>query len=191
MDPSKLTQKSQEALQAAQALAIEMSHQEVDVEHLLLSLLQQDQGLVPRLLRRMEIADDAVAGAVRADLDRRPQVGGGGIEPGKIYLTGRLSKLLVQAEKEAKRLRDEYVSVEHLLMVMLAEGRSTDAGKTPDNAYECPGCGEIVTAYVRPHACMFCDGMFHLCGYPLQPCRSSRCNHVLPDDSSDDDDDEA
>ena len=52
MDPNKLTQKSQEALQAAQALAIEMSHQEVDVEHLLLSLLQQDQGLVPRLLRR-------------------------------------------------------------------------------------------------------------------------------------------
>ena len=101
---------------------------------LLLALLLQDQGLVPRLLRRMEIADDAVAGAVRADLDRRPQVSGGGIEPGKIYLTGRLSKLIVQAEKEAKRLRDEYVSVEHLLIVMLAEGRNTDAGNRSESA---------------------------------------------------------
>jgi ATP-dependent Clp protease ATP-binding subunit ClpB len=121
MDLSKLTQKSQEALAAAQSLAAERGHQEVDVEHLLAALVSSPDGLVPRLLTRMEIAPEPLAGDLDAALARRPSVGGPGAEAGKIYLTQRLQRVLSSAESEAKRLKDEYVSVEHLLLAILDE----------------------------------------------------------------------
>ncbi len=124
MDTNKLTQKSQEALQAAQTKALRYGHQQVDGEHLLLALLEQPEGLVPRLLNRMEISPETVKAEVERDLSRRPRVSGGGAEAGKIYVTERLQQLFLRAEDEAKRLKDEYVSVEHLVLALLDDPQS-------------------------------------------------------------------
>jgi ATP-dependent Clp protease ATP-binding subunit ClpB len=129
MNPEKLTQKSQEALQQAQQLALQHGHTETDVEHLLLALLTQEQGIVSRMFDKMGVAADAVAKRVERALERRPKVSGPGLEPGKIYVTQRLQRLVSAAERAAKGLRDEYVSVEHLVMAMLEEGPHTDSGK--------------------------------------------------------------
>jgi ATP-dependent Clp protease ATP-binding subunit ClpB len=129
MDINKLTQKSQEALQSAQTKALRYGHQEVDGEHLLLALLEQPEGLVPRLLARMEAPTEALKAEVERELSRRPKVSGPGVEAGKIYLTQRLQQILLRAEDEAKRLKDEYVSVEHLLLAMIDEGSSTALGR--------------------------------------------------------------
>ncbi|HEX7010456.1 MAG TPA: ATP-dependent chaperone ClpB [Phycisphaeraceae bacterium] len=124
MDPNKLTQKSQEALHAAQAQAVRMGHQEVDVEHLLLALVQQEGGLIPRLLARMDVQPAQLAEKIQEELARRPSVRGPGAEPGKIFISQRLSQILVQAQTQAQRLKDEYVSVEHLVLAMLEEPAS-------------------------------------------------------------------
>jgi ATP-dependent Clp protease ATP-binding subunit ClpB len=129
MDINKLTQKSQEALQSAQTKALRYGNQEVDGEHLLLALLEQPEGLVPRLLARMEAPTEALKAEVERELSRRPKVSGPGAEAGKIYLTQRLQQILVRAEDEAKRLKDEYVSVEHLLLAMVEEGSSSPLGR--------------------------------------------------------------
>ncbi len=132
MDINRLTQKSQEALQSAQTKALRFGHQEVDVEHLLLGLLEQPEGLVPRLLARLETPVEAIQSEVERELAKRPKVSGGGAESGKIYLTGRLQQAMLRAEDEAKRLKDEYVSVEHLLLSMIDEGKSGAAGRILD-----------------------------------------------------------
>ncbi|HVT56841.1 MAG TPA: ATP-dependent chaperone ClpB [Thermoanaerobaculia bacterium] len=129
MDLNRLTQKSQEALQSAQTLALRHGHQEVDAEHLLLALLEQPEGLVPRLLARMEVPAAALQAEVEREVERRPSVSGPGAEAGKIYLTQRLQQLFVRAEDEARRLKDEYVSVEHLLLALIEEGTRTDSGR--------------------------------------------------------------
>lgn len=129
MDINRFTQKSQEALAAAQAKATGFGHVEVDGEHLLWGLLNQEGGLVPRLLARMELDTAALEAGLNRELERRPKVSGPGAEPGKIHVSQRFSRLLVAAEAEAKRLKDEYISVEHLLMALIAEGESSAAGR--------------------------------------------------------------
>ena len=129
MDLNRLTQKSQEAMQAAQTKALRYGHVEVDGEHLLLGLLEQDDGLVPRLLARMDIPVQVLSQAVEQELERRPRTSGPGVEAGKIYVTQRLQKLMLQAEEEAKRLKDEYISVEHLLLALVQEGPTTASGR--------------------------------------------------------------
>jgi len=129
MDINRLTQKSQEALQRAQDEAIRRGHQQLDGEHLLLALLTDEGGVVPRLLQRMDAPVAALVEGVEAELDKRPQVGGPGAQADKIYLTPRVNQILVAAHDEAKRLKDEYVSVEHLLLPLLEEGRTTAAGQ--------------------------------------------------------------
>ncbi len=131
MDINRMTQKSQEALQSAQTKALRYGHQEVDGEHLLLALLEQPEGLIPRLLSRMEVPAEALKAEVERELSRRPKVSGPGIEAGKIYLTQRLQQILIRAEDEAKRLKDEYVSVEHLFLAMIEEGPSSPLGRHP------------------------------------------------------------
>jgi ATP-dependent Clp protease ATP-binding subunit ClpB len=126
-DTSKLTQKAQEALQAAQTVALRLGHQEVDGEHLLLALLEQDQGLAVRLLDRMGIPVAALKARIEEDLDRRAKVSGPGGEAGKVYVTQRLGRLLVAAQDAAKKLKDEYVSVEHLLLALADEERTAAA----------------------------------------------------------------
>ncbi|HEY0554549.1 MAG TPA: ATP-dependent chaperone ClpB [Thermoanaerobaculia bacterium] len=129
MDMNRMTQKSQEALQSAQTKALRYGHQEADGEHLLLALLEQPEGLIPRLLGRMEAPTEALKAEVESDLARRPRVSGPGVEAGKIYLTKGLQQILVRAEDEAKRLKDEYVSVEHLLLAMVEEGSASPLGR--------------------------------------------------------------
>ena len=126
MDPNRFTQKTQQALQDAQRLAIERGHQAVDVEHLLLALVTQQDGLIPRLLDKLNRPADVVAGELQRDLDKRPSVSGPGTSPGNIAVTHELQQLFVDADKQAKSLKDEYVSVEHLVLAMLA-GRDTPA----------------------------------------------------------------
>jgi ATP-dependent Clp protease ATP-binding subunit ClpB len=116
MDLQRFTQKSQEALQEAQSEAVRRGNTEVDVEHLVLALLQQETGLIPRLFEKMEIPTDSFVGELRKEIDKRPRVSGPGIEPGKVYLTPKVGQLFIKAEEEAKRLKDEYVSVEHLML---------------------------------------------------------------------------
>ncbi len=129
MDLNRLTQRSQEALHDAQAVAVQHGHRELDGEHLLIALLRQEDGLLPRLLARMDVDADLVISDVAGVLERRPSVSGPGAEPGKVYVTQRLEGLLVRAEQEAKRLKDEYVSVEHLGLALVEEGAKTDAGR--------------------------------------------------------------
>ncbi|MCU1373412.1 MAG: ATPase domain protein, partial [Actinomycetia bacterium] len=129
MDPQRLTQKSQEALADAQAIALRFGHSEVDGEHLLLALLDQSDGLAPRLLASAGADPDRLRAAIEAELARRPKVTGPGASPGEVHVTQRLSRLLDAAEREATRLKDDYVSVEHLVIALLDEGATTAAGR--------------------------------------------------------------
>ncbi len=125
MDMNKLTQKSQEALHDAQTIAMRFGQSEVDGEHLLLALLDQPDGLTARLIPDA----DALRADVERDLESRPRVSGPGATPGQVFVTQRLARILDTAEREAKRLKDEYVSVEHLVLALAEEGSSTAAGR--------------------------------------------------------------
>jgi ATP-dependent Clp protease ATP-binding subunit ClpB len=129
MDPNRLTSKSSEALHDAQATAVRLGHTEVDGEHLLDALIRQSGGLVPRLLAQSGAEADKLAADLAAELSRRPRVSGPGAPPGQVAITQRLARLLDTADQEARRLKDEYVSVEHLLLALLDEGISSSAGR--------------------------------------------------------------
>ena len=129
MDMNRLTQKSQEAVYEAQNAAIRFGQQEVDGEHLALALLTQEKGLIPNLLGKMNIPLENLKNALEMELRKRPRISGAGQEAGRIYVSQRLSQLLLKAEDEAKELKDEYVSVEHLFLALLEEGGATASGK--------------------------------------------------------------
>jgi ATP-dependent Clp protease ATP-binding subunit ClpB len=123
VDVNRMTTKVQEALQAAGGIAARRNHQGIDVEHLLAALLEQQSGLVPNLLEAAGVATRAVQEAVERELSKRPQVQGPGAGPSQqAYLTQRLSQVLTKAEDEMKALKDEYLSVEHVLLAMVGEG---------------------------------------------------------------------
>jgi ATP-dependent Clp protease ATP-binding subunit ClpB len=121
MNLNRLTEKSQDALRAAQSIATRRSHQGVDVEHLLLAMLDPADGLAPALLQAAGGNVATLKDRVNQELDRLPQVSGPSGAPEQIYVTPRLSRLLTQAEDEAAALKDEYVSIEHLLLAMVDE----------------------------------------------------------------------
>jgi ATP-dependent Clp protease ATP-binding subunit ClpB len=128
MDPNRLTQKSQEALHDAQTKALRFGHTEMDVEHLLLALLDQPGGLVERLLARADVDVRALREDVERRLEQRPRVSGSG--QGQDARLGRtLAQLLEVAEQQAQRMKDEYVSVEHLVLAMIAMGPQTPVGR--------------------------------------------------------------
>jgi ATP-dependent Clp protease ATP-binding subunit ClpB len=129
VDPNHLTQKSQEALHDAQTKALRYGQTEVEPEHLLLALLDQPEGLIPRLLMRAETDFDALHAAVERAIEALPRVTGSGAGAGQVYVSRALSQILDQAEDEAKRLKDEYVSVEHILLAMIASGSQTSVGR--------------------------------------------------------------
>jgi ATP-dependent Clp protease ATP-binding subunit ClpA len=118
MQPEKLTLKSQEALSEAQRLAREMSHQEMDGEHLLLALLGQSESLVPELLQKIGVPPAKLQSELEHDLSRRHKVEGGA----EVYASLTLRKALDAAQAEANKLKDDYVSTEHLLLGLLADG---------------------------------------------------------------------
>src|SRR5918999_241901 len=107
MDPNRLTQKTQEALHDAQTLALRLGHTEVDIEHLLLALLEDPDGLIPRLLVRMDVDAGPLRAALERQLESRPRVSGSGA-PGQVYVSRALAQVLDAAEREAQWLKDEY-----------------------------------------------------------------------------------
>jgi len=121
MNPQKFTESVQSALQSAQAEATRRSQQAIDVEHLALALLQQDDGLFPKLLARMGSDRGVLQGELQRALDRMPRVAGPGSEPGQLYVSQRLSRLLVAADEQRKKMNDDYVSVEHVVLAMVEE----------------------------------------------------------------------
>ncbi len=125
MDISRFTEKAQEAVIEAQKLAGRKSHQQMDVEHLLYALLTQEGGLTEAVLKKLDVPAERLRRRIEQELERIPRVSGPSGEPGQIYVTGRLNRLLLQAEDEAKRMRDDYVSVEHLLLAMTEDGGAT------------------------------------------------------------------
>ena len=127
MDLSTFTKKSQEALSEAQTLAVTAGNTSVEAEHLLLSMLRQKDGLIPRILGRMEVDTNRLVQDVERELARLPRISGPGAEPGKIYVSQRLNQILVNAREMATRLKDEYVSVEHVMAAILAEGAGAGA----------------------------------------------------------------
>lgn len=129
MDPNRLTQKSQAALSEAQNLAITRGNQQVDTLHLLHALVTQEGGLVPQIIGKCGLDAKAYAQAVEAELDRLPSVSGPGAQPGQVHITQAASAVLVRADETAKRMQDEFVSVEHLLLAMLDEPPSSPPGR--------------------------------------------------------------
>jgi ATP-dependent Clp protease ATP-binding subunit ClpB len=116
MDINRLTEKSQEAIRQAQTTAINYGQQQVDVEHLLLALLEQEGGLAPSILLRADVPLETLHKRLLQEIEKLPKVSGAGIRPDQVYITNRLSQLLNVAEEQAKRLKDDYVSIEHLLL---------------------------------------------------------------------------
>lgn len=126
MNTSELTEKSQQALRQAQQQALRRGHGEVDGEHLLLALLQEQGGILSRMVQRLNGGDESLRQVLDNELSRRPRVSGPGVE---LRLSRRLQEVLIKAEEEARALGDEYISAEHFALTFIAEGRDTSAGR--------------------------------------------------------------
>lgn len=120
MNIQKFTQKSVEAINDCEKLAYEYGNQEIEQEHLLVALMQQNDGIIPRLIEKMEIDKDSFLQAAKDALSKRVKVSGG-----NVYMGQYLNNVLISAEDEAKRMGDEYVSVEHLFLSMLKKPSRT------------------------------------------------------------------
>jgi ATP-dependent Clp protease ATP-binding subunit ClpB len=129
MDLNKFTERAQSAILEAQAHASRLGHPSVDVEHLLYALLQQENGLIPRLFERARMPLDLALSKLEAELDKIPSVSGPGVGMGQISVTARLNRLLARALDEARKLKDDYVSVEHLVLPMFEEDKTTGVGR--------------------------------------------------------------
>src|ERR1017187_5522003 len=127
MDFNRFTEKMQEAVRAAQSIAVQHGNQQIDVEHLLLALLEQEGGLAPSILNKADIKVDSLRARVQQEVERMPKVSGTAGAPDQVYVTQRITKLVTQAEEEAKRLKDEFTSVEHVLLAITDD--SGPAGK--------------------------------------------------------------
>ncbi|MBW2307110.1 MAG: ATP-dependent chaperone ClpB [Deltaproteobacteria bacterium] len=117
----KLTLKAQDAVQSAQGIAEKHNHQQIDVEHLLVALLEQKESIIQRLVQKLGADPGQILREAAEALDRQPQVYGGGVASG-MYITPRLKKVLDAAQAEADRMKDEFVSVEHLFIAIVDQG---------------------------------------------------------------------
>ena len=122
MDMNRMTIKLQEALQTASSHAMRRGHQGMDVEHLLLAVLDQEGGIAPALFEQAGISLPAVRQAAEQALGKLPQVQGAGGGPGQLHLTSRLNHVLTKAEDEQRALKDDFLSVEHVLLAMVQDG---------------------------------------------------------------------
>lgn len=127
MNPNKFTQKSLEAMQGAQDISVSYQSNCVEQIHLLYALLNDEGGLVPQIFTKMGIDADGMKSAVLKFIEGMPRVSGSGREAGKIYISQDLDKALNEAEKTAERMKDDYVSVEHLLLA-LVDHHDSDVG---------------------------------------------------------------
>ena len=121
MNTNQYTQKTLEALQAAQQLAVEYQHNALEPEHLLHALATQEQGLIPQLLQKLNVDAGSFSAAVAEKLSAMPRVSGSGRDPDKVYISQATDKVLSTAAREAKAMKDDYVSVEHIFLALLDE----------------------------------------------------------------------
>src|SRR5262249_6790677 len=119
MDINRFTEKLQEAIRAAQSKAVRYGHQQIDVEHLLSALLEQEGGLAPSILSKAGVPVEPLMRRLDSELGRMPKVSGPSGGPDQVYVTGRLNKLLTNAEDETRKLKDDYISVEHVLLAAI------------------------------------------------------------------------
>ncbi len=124
MNMNQFTQKTVEALQRAQALAIEYQHMQVEQEHLMTALLEDKNGLISQLLQKMGLNAEGLRKAVTDSLGRIPRVSGPGREADKVYISQDVEKALLEAENRAKQMKDEYLSVEHVWLGICAKPSS-------------------------------------------------------------------
>jgi ATP-dependent Clp protease ATP-binding subunit ClpB len=129
MDINTFTRKTQEAVSEAQNLAIRSGHQQIDCEHLMHALVAQENGLAGQILRKLGVAPDAYLGAIDAEIAKIPSVSGSGVRPDQIVVTQRMQKALVAADDMRKRMKDEYVSVEHVFVALMDESGSSGVGR--------------------------------------------------------------
>ena len=119
MNAQNYTQKSLQAIQAAQQLTIQNQNQQIEQVHLLSALLQQDGGLVPQLLKKMGISVESLDAAVTAEINKLPRVTGSGREADRFYVSRQVDEALTKSEELAKGMKDDFVSVEHLLLALI------------------------------------------------------------------------
>src|SRR5471030_2957589 len=119
MDINRFTEKLREAIRSAQSTATRYGHQQIDVEHLLSALLTQEGGLAGSILAKGGVTVEALARKLESELERLPKVSGPSGAADQLYVTARLNKLLTKAEDEAKKLKDDYISVEHVLLAAI------------------------------------------------------------------------
>lgn len=125
MNAQKFTQKSLESVQAAQDMAIEYQNNAIEQAHLLYSLLNQENGLIPQLMTKMNVDSQALSNSVLQKISAMPKVSGSGRQSGTVYISQNADKTLIEAEKTAKNMKDEYVSVEHIFLSLI-ETSDTD-----------------------------------------------------------------
>ncbi len=125
MNQKNFTQKSQEAIQSAQALSLEYGNPQIEQAHLLYTLLDQDNGLIPQLVTSMGPDPASLKAAVKAEIQRLPKVSGSGREPDKVYVSRDVDRTLTQADKIADQMKDEFLSVEHLFLALIDTTDST------------------------------------------------------------------
>lgn len=119
MNAQKFTQKSLEAIEKSQEISLEHQNMQIEAEHLLDALVTQEQGLIPQLLLKMGVNLEGFEAEVKRAVESFPHVSGPGREPGKIYVSGEMDRALIEAEKIANNMKDEYVSVEHIFLALL------------------------------------------------------------------------
>ncbi len=119
MNAQKFTQKSLEIINASQSIAIENSNQQLEQAHLLLALVSQENGLIGQLITKMGIDVKQVLASANSMVGALPKISGSGHEQGKIYVSQDVDKTLVEAEKSASKMKDEYISVEHIFMALI------------------------------------------------------------------------
>jgi ATP-dependent Clp protease ATP-binding subunit ClpB len=124
MDINKYTQKFQEAIQLAHSHAVRMGNPELEAEHLLRALATQQDGLLPRLLAKMDVSPESFVSALDLEIEKKTKMSGGSVS-----LSPRLNPIFVQAEDEAKRLKDDFISAEHFLLALLSQGAKFSSAK--------------------------------------------------------------
>ena len=119
MNAQKLTQKSIEAVQSAQDIAIEYQNNAIEPEHLMYSLLNQENGLIPQLMTKMNIENQSISNSVLSVISQMPKVSGSGRQSDIVYISNESDRIMVNAEQQAKNMKDEYVSVEHIFLAII------------------------------------------------------------------------
>jgi ATP-dependent Clp protease ATP-binding subunit ClpB len=125
MDFNRFTQKAQEAIVSAQQAAISRRHQEISLIHLVWALFEQQEGLAPRLLQKLNVPIAAFRSRLEEQLARKPKISGTGADTVRAYFSPAFERVVADVEKEAKKLNDDYLSVEHLLLALLEDKQET------------------------------------------------------------------